>query len=193
MTIGTVLFDLDGVLIDYDQSLILDIEQRHDLKPGSLFATAFEPTLLESVITGKTTRVDWFAQVGIRLGSPAAAQEWYGFQGTVNQAVLEKADSLQAAGYLTAILTNGTDETRDLVDSLGILGHFDAFFNSSEIGYAKPDIRVFQHVCDALDVEPATVFFLDDSESKLVGADKLGIQTHHFTGLDTFSRAFSRL
>lgn len=66
----------------------------------------------------------------------------------------------------------------------GIADRFDAIFNSAEIGYTKPDIRAFRHVLEVLDVEPAEVFFTDDSPSKLAGAESLSMRTHLFTGAD---------
>ena len=61
------------------------------------------------------------------------------------------------------MLTNGTDPTAAERRDLEVTGHFDAIFNSAEIGLAKPDPRALQYVCDSLGIEAAAVFFADDS------------------------------
>lgn len=189
--INTILLDLDGVLLDYDASKLEGIEDRHGLERGSLFATAFEPELLDRILTGKITRAEWFGEVGVRLRQPAAAADWYEVKGTPNAAMLAELDQLRGRGLRVAVLTNGTDETRAEVEAFGILDHVDTFFNSSDTGYAKPDRRVFTHVCAELGVDATTVFFTDDSASKLVGAQELGMLTHHFVGLRPFQAALS--
>ena len=49
------------------------------------------------------------------------------------------------------------------------------------IGHAKPDVRAFRHVLDALGLPGEEVAFADDSPSKLVGAAALGMPTLAFT------------
>ena len=53
-----------------------------------------------------------------------------------------------------------------------------------EIGHAKPDVRVFHHVLDALGLPEECVFFPDDSPRKLAGAVEVGMPTPAFVGLD---------
>ena len=79
--------------------------------------------------------------------------------------------------------TNGTDTISGEVAALGIAEPFDAIFNTADIGFAKPDIRAFEHVLDALSVTAPEVFFTDDSASKLVGADSLSMHVHLFQGI----------
>jgi putative hydrolase of the HAD superfamily len=98
--------------------------------------------------------------------------------------VLAIADALRAAGIRTAILTNGTDTIPAEAAELGLTAHFDAIFNSAEIGWAKPDARAFRHVLDALGLEASEVFFTDDSAGKLAGAEEVGMMTHHFVSAE---------
>ena len=178
--IRAVLFDLDGVVRHFDADFTADIEVRHGLSPGAVLDAAFEPDLLAQATTGTISRRRWVELVGATLGSEAAAEEWGRQPSAVDPDVLAIADALRAAGIRTAILTNGTDTIPAETAALGLTAHFDAIFNSAEIGWAKPDIRAFQHVLDALGFAGAEVFFTDDSASKLVGAEELGMPTHRF-------------
>ena len=187
--IRTVLFDLDGVIRHFDPAHVRDIERRHGLADGSIHAAAFAPDLLDAVTTGGMTRAAWIIAVGDRLGHPVAAGEWGRHPATVDDRMLSLNDELRTGGIRTAILTNGTDTIDDELRDHGIDGRFDAVFNSAVIGFAKPDVRAFQHVLDALGLAPEEVFFTDDSAAKLAGARTLGIATHHFTGMDALRSA----
>lgn len=182
--IRAVVFDLDGVLRHFDPAHVAAIEEQHGLPEGSVHRAAFAPELLDQVVTGRLSRSAWVRSVGEQLGNPRAAEEWGRHPSVPDAGMLALSDELRAAGIRTAILTNGTDTIPAELCESGIDRHVDTVFNSAEIGFAKPDVRIFQHVLDALGLMPDEVFFTDDSASKLVGADVLGIRTHHFTGID---------
>ncbi|WP_231567521.1 HAD family hydrolase [Microbacterium sp. MEJ108Y] len=178
-----MLFDLDGVVRHFDPENVTRIERAHELEPGSIEAIAFAPHRLEQVTTGRISRREWVERIGVELGNDEAAEAWGSQPFHVNEEVLDLVDELRASGIRTAILTNGTDTISAEVESMNIDSHFEALFNSAEIGWTKPDVRAFQHVLGAMQLAPQEVFFTDDSESKLVGAEKLGMPTHHFKGV----------
>lgn len=182
--IRAVLFDLDGVVRHFDADFTTEIESRLGLARGAILEAAFEPVVLAQVTTGKISRRTWVDRVGTTLGSATAAEEWGRQPSVVDPEVLAIVDALRAIGIRTAILTNGTDTIPAEAAELGLTGRFDAIFNSAEIGWAKPDVRAFQHVLDALGLAASEVFFTDDSAGKLAGAETLGMPTHHFTSAD---------
>jgi putative hydrolase of the HAD superfamily len=74
-----------------------------------------------------------------------------------------------------ALLTNGTDTTAGEIDDLRLGNMFDAVFNSADIGFAKPDRRIFEHACHALGTHPSNVLFIDDSLANVNAAAEIGI------------------
>ena len=189
MTITTVLFDLDGVIRHFDPDAVAEIERRHGIDPGAIEGFAFAAPLLQEVTTGKLRRAEWVDRIAKHLGNPAAAQEWSRQPYRMDAEVIALADQLRTAGLLTAVLTNGTDTIPAEAEQMGLHAHFDAVFNSAEIGHAKPDARAFRAVLDALGIEPHQVFFTDDSPGKLDGAKGLGIWTHLYQGVTGLRRA----
>ncbi len=187
--IRAIVFDLDGVLRHFDSKSIDEIEQRHNLAHGAIHSTAFSTPLLGMVTTGAITRREWVEQVGEQLGNRQAAVEWSKLRPSVDGEVLELVDELRASDCATAILTNGTDEVPYELHSQGIAPHFDHVFNSAEIGVAKPEPEVFDFVLRVLDLPANSVFFTDDSASKLTGAHTRGIHTHHFRDIAGLRRA----
>ena len=179
-----MLFDLDGVLRHFDPDGPVRAEQRYGLPPGSLLATGMTDELMGPMTTGLMTRAEWTDEVGRRVGSVEAARAWTADTGTADEEMLLLADELRRSNILVAILTNGTDTVRAELADLDMDHRVDRIFNSAEIGVAKPDVAVFRHVCDALELDGGQIFFTDDSSSKLTGAVEIGMVTHHFTGID---------
>lgn len=190
--IRAVVFDLDGVVRHHDPAQVDAIEARHGLSTGAITAAAFAEPLITRLVTGRISRADWVREVGSRLGNTGAVAEWAAQIARADPEILRLADELRTAGVTTAILTNGTDETTAEARELGLAAHFDAVYNSAEIGYAKPDVRAFQHVLDGLSVTGPEAFFTDDSASKLAGAVELGMTVHHFTGVDGLRLALNK-
>ena len=153
----TVLLDLDGVLRHFDLDRVHTIEQRYGLRDGILHEVAFEPELVDQVITGRIRRTEWVQRVGERVGQVDAAIETFDDIGVVDAAMLAEVDALRSDGATVAVLTNGTDTIREEMEALGIDSRFDAIFNSADLGVAKPDRRVFESVCSRLEVQPAQV------------------------------------
>lgn len=182
--IRAVLFDLDGVLRHFHPEHTDAIERAHDLTPGAIEAFAFSAPVIDDVTTGRISRAEWVRAIGEHLDAPAAAEAWGRQPFTPDASVLELVDELGAAGYTTAVLTNGTDGVPAEVASFGLPDRVDAVFSSHEIGFTKPDVRAFRHVLDALGLDGPEVFFTDDSEPKLAGAVALGMTVHHYTGVD---------
>lgn len=180
--IRAVLFDLDGVVRHFDTVDVARIEQRHGLASGTIASAAFAPELLGAVTTGRMTRAAWVQRIGDAIGHEDAAAEWGRIPSRLDPETTAIADELRAAGIRTAILTNGTDTIPAEAVALNLTAHFDAVFNSAEIGWAKPDERAFRHALDALELPAAEVFFTDDSPDKLAGAADIGMPTYLFTG-----------
>lgn len=185
MRIEAVVFDLDGVVRHFDEDRLAQVERDHRLEPGAIPTAAFESGLLKQLTTGRITRAEWGERVGERLASPAAAAAWLADRGEVDHVLVEVIDALRSFGLTVALLTNGTDTIPDELVDLGLDGHFDCVFNSAEIGIAKPDRGVFEHVCEQLDLAPANVFFTDDRTEHVRGALEAGMIARHYAGVET--------
>lgn len=83
-----------------------------------------------------------------------------------------------------SILTNGQEgHQKDKVRTLGMYDYIgdDAIFTSECIGYAKPDAKAFQTVCDRLSIPYDTMYYIGDNYIKdMEGAKAAGLHTIHF-------------
>lgn len=83
-----------------------------------------------------------------------------------------------------SILTNGQEgHQKDKVRALGMYDYIGdhAIFTSEGIGYAKPDAKAFQTVCDRLSIPYDTMYYIGDNYIKdMEGAKAAGLHTIHF-------------
>ncbi len=193
MPIEAIVLDLDGVIRHFDPEHRARVEADHGLASGVLWASAFAPERIQPLVTGKVSRAEWTAQIGLDVGNPEAASAWLAAPSEVDADVLTIVDRLRADGYPVSILTNGTDTVPAELDEAGIRDRFDHLFNTAEIGVAKPDPAVFRHVCQRLMVEPGSVFFADDSPGHVDAAAGVGLVAHHFTGAAGLRTELDRL
>ncbi|MDP2920357.1 MAG: HAD-IA family hydrolase [Dehalococcoidia bacterium] len=91
----------------------------------------------------------------------------------------ETIRSIAGRGFRLALLTNGDAKVqRDKVIRFGLLHYFPVCLIEGELGYGKPDSRVFQTALDRLGVPADGAWMVGDLlETDITGAQNLGIFT----------------
>jgi HAD superfamily hydrolase (TIGR01509 family) len=84
--------------------------------------------------------------------------------------------SLRAQGVRTAFVSNCADNTRPLLDGLGLSTLVDELVLSCEVLAAKPDPAIFEIALDRLGVGAQETVFVDDQEAFCRAATDLGIR-----------------
>lgn len=93
------------------------------------------------------------------------------------KAVLERA---RHRGFRLAVVSNWDERLRPLLGSLEMAGWFDHIVVSREVGFTKPDSRIFHHACSLLQVPPEAAIHIGDSEREDVeGALAAGLGAWH--------------
>lgn len=83
---------------------------------------------------------------------------------------------LKDAGVKVAVVSNFDTRLRKLLKDLNVLDLFDAVIISSEVGYEKPDAKIFKAALDQTGVEAARAVHVgDDQEADKAGANAIGI------------------
>ena len=101
--------------------------------------------------------------------------------GEVRPEMVAALDTVKAAGYRIACLTNNVSgeyasaERTDII--AGIMARFDAVIESSKVGVRKPEPRFYEIACETLDVAPSACVFLDDLGINLKPAAAMGMTT----------------
>jgi len=80
-----------------------------------------------------------------------------------------------------AVLTNGADyQQRQKLAATGLSQRVGPMFSSDVIGFAKPDGRAFQHVCEQLKTEPSAAISIGDRyDLDILAARAAGLNAVH--------------
>ncbi|KAJ4827736.1 hypothetical protein Tsubulata_036811 [Turnera subulata] len=83
---------------------------------------------------------------------------------------------LKDAGVKMAVVSNFDNRLRKLLKDLNVIDLFDAIIISSEVGYEKPDSKIFESALDQLSVEAGRAVHVgDDQKADKEGANAVGI------------------
>jgi 2-haloacid dehalogenase len=198
-SINTVIFDLGGVLIDWNP--------RHlDLK---IFNTEDEVTwFLENVCTG-----EWNDQQDAGRSFEDATEElvqkfpdheeairaWYGrWQETISGPIHGTVDLLKtikdSGKYKLYALTNWSAETFPwALDNFEFLHWFEGIVVSGVEKTRKPFPDFYQILFDRYNIIPAQAVFIDDNVKNVIGSREVGLPVIHFQTPDQLKEELIKL
>lgn len=95
--------------------------------------------------------------------------------------VKEVLDQLRPRYRLTAISDAQRAWAIPELNAVGLLDYFAPVIISSDLGYRKPDIRIFRHALDGIGLDSSEVLFVgNDMYRDIFGAQQLGLKTVFF-------------
>jgi putative hydrolase of the HAD superfamily len=78
-----------------------------------------------------------------------------------------------------------------ILSSFPIVRILDKWILSYEVGFKKPDLRIFQKAIAWASVGPEKILFIDDTRGHIEAAGSLGIQGIHFVSADQLKKELS--
>ncbi len=187
-----VIFDFGGVItaspfeafnrLEEERGLPRDfIRQVNSARPDSNAWALFERAEIDAA------RFDaLFAAEAAALGHALdGASVLAVLSGSIRPAMVAALDSLKAAGYRLACITNNvptghgagmarSGDARDAYEQ--VFARFEQVIESSKAGVRKPDPRIYQMMCDRLGIAPDQCIYLDDLGINCKPAAALGMQ-----------------
>lgn len=100
---------------------------------------------------------------------------------SINPGTVEVLDDLRAGGTRLALLSNAGPDYGSFFRHGPLGDYFEACYVSGELNLLKPHEEIFRHVLADLGITAAETVFVDNRESNVRGAEKLGISGHVFT------------
>jgi putative hydrolase of the HAD superfamily len=100
---------------------------------------------------------------------------------SINPGTVEVLDDLKAGRTRLALLSNAGPDYGSYFRHGPLGDYFEACYVSGELNLLKPDQEIYRHVLDDLGITAAEAVFVDNRESNVRGAEKLGITGHVFT------------
>lgn len=184
-----VFWDFGGVILSSPFDAFLQYEAQKGLPEGFLRSVnATNPdanawALLERNEVSPRDFNELFLAESTALGHPVpGADVLQLLAGEIRPAMVQALDTVKAAGYAMACLTNNvvggdgaTPERRQAVAA--VMARFDAVIESSKVGCRKPETRFYEIACETLQVSPHECVFLDDLGVNLKPAAAMGMHT----------------
>ena len=180
MVIRAVVFDIGGVLeITPDLGVDRLWETRLGLSAGEILVRMRDVWRGGSI--GTITLDDVHEALRDRLGlddqtlAQYMADVWREYLGTANSELIEYGRRLRPR-YRTGIVSNSFVGAREREQAAyGFEDLVEEIVYSHEVGFSKPDPRIYALICTRLNVPPEEMVFVDDSDVCVAGARDAGI------------------
>jgi len=183
----TIVFDFGGVLIDWNPenlyrkmfngdeatmeyflSVVCPLEWNEQMDAGRPFADAIEERIHLFPEYEPYIRAYYGRWIEMVQGE---------FSGTV-----KILSALRSTGYSLFALSNWSIETFPLVkERFDFLNWFEEIILSGEVKLAKPDPAIYELLLQRVNRPAEQCLFIDDNERNIAAAQKLGLQTIHFS------------
>jgi 2-haloacid dehalogenase len=185
MSPNTIIFDLGGVLIEWN--------------PRYLYRKLFDDEAAMEAFLSTVCTPEW--NVRLDAGRPfgeavtelverhpeqealirAYHERWEEMVPHAIEGTVEILADVRAAGYRVAALSNWSAETYPLMrQRFDFLGWFDRIVLSGDERCIKPDPQIYHILLDRLAQPAHECLFIDDSEKNVVAAHQMGIHAIHF-------------
>ena len=100
---------------------------------------------------------------------------------------------LKADGYRLYGLTNWSDAVYDVIEKFDILSMMDDRLISSEERLIKPDVAIYDRLCEKFGLVKEECLFTDDRQANIDGAKAAGMQAVLFTDAHQFEEDLRRI
>ncbi len=181
-----MIFDLDGVVRDWNDDDMYQLEESFGLPAGTILGIGFGAELGPLATTGAMTYREWMDEIRRRVTASYGAavapalDRWEANIGVVDIPMLGVLRQVRSR-CTAAVLSNGTTRLRRDLHALDLIDEFDLIFNTAEIGIAKPDPAVFHHVLGAMGLDTTQALFIDDLPENVAAARSIGLSAHVHT------------
>jgi 2-haloacid dehalogenase len=185
-----VIFDLGGVLIDWDpRHLYRDLFSDEEAMETFL-AEITTPAWNEEQDAGRP----WDEAIATlierhpdqRVLIEAYRSRWPEMVAGPIEDTVAVLEELRATPVRLLALSNWSAETFQITRRLlPFLDWFEGIVISGELGMIKPDARIFQHLATRYAIDPGTAVFIDDNGRNVEAASRLGFIAIRFVDART--------
>ncbi len=185
-SINTIVFDLGGVLIDWNPRYLYSKLFENEEEMEYFLTQVCSPTWNAQMDAGKP-----FAQAIAELCQQhptySAHIEAYHtrwaemLQGTFTETEQALYALTRSGRYRMLALTNWSAETISVAyRKYPLFSCFEGIVVSGDVKLIKPDPAIFQHLMQQYRVMPSETLFIDDAAANIATAKTLGFHTIHF-------------
>ena len=187
--ISTIFFDLFGVLLGIDQSVVVQYLSK---LTNTSYLKAREITMGEPYMRlerGEVTFKEYVEDIsamlpnGNRIDANSLREIWMNSKIGEMPAVSLLDDLL--INYPIWVISNTTEaHIKSLQSQFVFLNSFNGIITSERAGTHKPNPSIFNFALSEANTDVASSLFIDDSHTNTESAKNIGIVSHHYTEFD---------
>lgn len=185
MKYQNVIFDFGNVLVkvssEYMVSRFTDNEDDIKLLSDVIFSRDIWDKLDIGTISEEESLAIIKSRLDERLHNIARKvfESWIDLLPEV-EGMRELIAKLRNAGCGVYMLSNISKRFSENRHKAPIVSLFDGVVCSGDLGYGKPDRRIFEHICEKYSIDPSTAIFIDDNKMNTDAAKQFGLDAWHF-------------
>jgi len=185
-SIEVILFDLGNVILPFNHYQIaeklLPFAQRKEFQdPQKIFSYLFDwkTGAINLFDEGKQSPQEFFQSLRESLQLSISFEAFVPIWTQIfieDQGVSKIIRSLKGKWRLGLLSNTDPLHFEYIVSTFPIVSELEKWILSYQVGYKKPDPRIFQKAIEWAGVEPDRILFIDDTQSHVEAAVSLGIQ-----------------
>lgn len=188
--IEVIFFDLGNVILPFNNFQIAEKLSRFSQKrefqdPKQIFSYLFdlEKGVINDFDMGRVSPSEFFQSIKKYLGLSIAFEKFIPIWTDIfieDREVSEIIRSLKEKWRLGLLSNTDPLHFNYIVSTFPVLSALEKWILSYEVGFKKPDARIFQRAMEWASVEPEKILFIDDTKGHVEAAISLGMQGIHF-------------
>ena len=191
--IDTLIFDLFGVLISFDDNIVYRRLAAHCADPEAAFLALQGLVSQSDLIRGRRTLDQVHQQLVLAHGLALDRRDFEAaWLDPYSDPMPGMADLIRGLSkrYKLVLLSNVDKYYWRAVHRMHPeIACFDTLLLSWDLGLAKPDPEMFLHALKATRSNAARCFFIDDKSENVEAAQLVGIRGHRFLDVEHLRRA----
>lgn len=195
--IRAVLFDMGNVLVLFDARIAARrFAVACGLPVSRVWIHFFTSSVEKSFTCGRISPYAFYREAREALGfslSYAVFREYWNGIFRENEGMEELVQALKRQYPLYVISNTNKLHWDFLKKHYRILRHFRRTFPSHEVGFSKPDKRIYEKVLKSIRRKPEETVFIDDVAVFVAGARKAGMQAIRFRNPKQLARELRKL
>jgi HAD superfamily hydrolase (TIGR01509 family) len=187
LQIELLLFDLGGVLLEFTGPRELGRMLREPLSEPEIRARWIVCPHIRAFEIGALSPGEFASQFmaawGVRVPEDEFLRAFESWNARLYPGSSELLAELRPRFRLAALSNSNELHWRTNERVLQIPALFEKALSSHELGYHKPDVRIYARALEELRVQPEAVAFFDDNLPNVEAAASFGMAAHHVQGV----------
>ena len=185
--IRLVLFDIGGVLVKWQDTWLYEkISKKYGI-PLNILESECKNTI-SKLHSGEISENEFWKIIGMKFNCDELINCERSFffpifskLAKIDTEVLTILNQIKNIGLMIGTLSNLESTTKKILNNQNFFSNFDFEFLSHEIGFTKPDKRIFQYVLIHNPYNADEIIFIDDKLDNIMASNNIGIRSILYT------------